>query len=60
MGFFWLQILKKYAEQVIKFMLFLNIAVWVSLAVIGLIIGQIGLVIFGVIVALIWILYTTI
>ena len=58
-GLFWLQIMKKYAGCIIKAMLFFNISVWVLVALTGFIIpGGVALAIIGIIMALIYSLWT--
>jgi len=58
-GVFWLQVMKKFAATIIKAMLFLNIGLWVVVALIGFTFeGGISLTIIGVIMALIYALWT--
>mmetsp|Transcript_25368 Transcript_25368/g.30912 ORF Transcript_25368/g.30912 Transcript_25368/m.30912 type:complete len:459 (+) Transcript_25368:51-1427(+) len=46
-GFIWLQILKKFASVIIKFMLFANVAMWGVVIIIGVSTGETGLMIIG-------------
>lgn len=57
-GLIWLQIIKKWAGIIIKAMLFINIGMWIVLAVVGVITANLALVVIGVILALFWCLWT--
>ena len=57
-GLLWLQIMKRFASTILKSMLFLNIAAWLVVAIIGFAMGSLGIVIIGIIIAVINALYT--
>ena len=57
-GLLWLQCIKMFANVIIKVMLFVMIGCYTVMAVFGLLVGNVMLVIFGVLLALISVLYT--
>eukprot|EP01084_Bolivina_argentea_P013563 25463_1 len=57
-GLLWLIIMKRYPSTIIKTMLFLNIATWIIITVVGVITNDITLIIIGAIISLIYILWT--
>ena len=54
----WMVVMKRFASTIIKTMLFINIGMWVGVAIIGFVIGQLLLIIVGAIFALIYSLWT--
>ncbi len=56
-GICWLQIMKRFANTIIKGMLFLNIGIWVVVAIIGVMIGVLALTVIGIILAAVYSLY---
>eukprot|EP01083_Nonionella_stella_P237241 832439_1 len=58
LGFCWLEALKRWALQIIKIMIYLNILLWVVLIIVGIATGQFVLAIVAVFMVLFWALYT--
>eukprot|EP01083_Nonionella_stella_P054176 143100_1 len=57
-GLFWLIIMKRYPSTIIKTMLFLNIATWIIITVVGVTTNDITLIVIGAIISLIYLLWT--
>jgi len=57
-GLVWLEIMKRFAGTIIKTMLLCNIGGWVAVAVLGVVVGELALVVLGAILALLYALYT--
>ena len=57
-GICWLQVMKKFADVIIKSMLFFNIGIWVIVGIIGIAINVLALAVIGFIIAAFYGLYT--